>query len=125
MSVVNKPTLLQEKLAQAREVTKLTGGLHDIQVHQLKLWPFCVVPHAEKSSFVWDPDAKTVEFTVTLGKERPPSGWKEKLPMLETWVRTLLGKEWSILIKTSSGDTFYPVKAVKKPSKSKGRKKKK
>jgi hypothetical protein len=55
------------------------------------------------SKFTWDPDKKTVTFTVDMpGKAKPKLGWwKPRVEALNEWVQTLLGDEWCIEVKTS------------------------
>lgn len=43
------------QLEALRQLTELTGGLHDMQKRQLMLWPRCVYFQSTKSTFTWTP----------------------------------------------------------------------
>jgi hypothetical protein len=110
----------QQQLQLLKEQTRLTGGLHEAQVLQLKLWPLVVFDTAISSSFTWDPDKKTVSFKIihpaTKAKKKPGlAWWKERVMVLNRWVQALLGDEWMIYLicgnKTYSGQRTYNVGA--------------
>src|SRR5574337_647015 len=88
-----------------RAVTEMTGGLHELQVRQLKIWPRvlfqdslraeCEV-HAGDGVAALDPS--TVKFTVHCksGKRKPILTDKEATKLLETYVHQLLGDQWIV-----------------------------
>ncbi len=109
MSDLYQPSQAQQ-LQMLKEQTRLTGGLHDAQVLQLKMWPLVVFDTALGSSFTWDPDTKIVTFTIThpntkAKKKLPLEYWKQRVAVLNGWVQTLLGDEWVIRVKV--GDKTY------------------
>jgi hypothetical protein len=99
MSEIYQASVLKQ-LEMLREQTRLTGGLHEAQVLQLKNWPLVVFDKATSSAFTWDPDKKTVTFTIKeAGRSRGAAWWKDQVSVLNGWVQVLLGNEWMIYVK--------------------------
>lgn len=107
MSEIYQPNA-QQQLQMLKEQTRLTGGLHEAQVLQLKMWPLVVFDTCHSSSFTWDPDKKVISFKVEApwsksgggvkAKKFPLAYWKERVTVLNGWVQTLLGDEWMITV---------------------------
>lgn len=91
---------LPTQLALLRQTTKLTGGLHEAQVQQLKVWPLLTFQWAEQASFTWDPDKREVYFHPQPPKwVRPKRDHLQKgADVLATWVCGLLGDEWETVV---------------------------
>lgn len=100
MTDIYQPNAAQQ-LQMLKQQTKLTGGLHDAQVLQLKMWPLVVFDTCTGSKFTWDPDKKQVVFTVEHPIKKMPKleYWKQRITVLNGWVQTLLGDEWCIQVK--------------------------
>lgn len=102
-----KPTAVQQ-IEMLKELTRTTGALHEAQVLNLKLWPLCVFDMASTSEFTWDPELKSVTFTMSMPKKaKTPklSVLKERVTILNKWVQALLGDEWMIHVKLA-GKTY-------------------
>lgn len=98
-----------QQLMLAKNITQLTGGLHESQVLQLKRWPLLMVPNAESSEFVWSPDTKSVSFNLTLSKKPFPKNLLQRLEFLDKSVKQLLGSEWKISV-VAGKKTLYSSK---------------
>lgn len=90
-----------EQLKLLKFQTQMTGGLHEAQVLQLKIWPRLIFPEATGSSFTWDPEGKTLGFTLNLPPKlrKPRKYWEQGVEILQSWVHELLGGEWVIGIQ--------------------------
>ncbi len=115
MNPLYQPNASQQ-LQMLKEQTRLTGGLHEAQVLQLKMWPMVVFDTALSSSFTWDPEKKVVVFTIThpttrSKKKHPLEYWKERVTALNGWVQVLLGDEWMIQVKCG-GKTYNGLRSV-------------
>lgn len=97
-----------QQLQMLKETTRMTGGLHEAQCLQLKMWPL-VVFEAQTSSFTWDPDTKIVLFDVSLMKSNKKPAIKamtQRVEALNSWVQQLLGDEWIAKVKIDGKVTF-------------------
>lgn len=103
MSDLYQPDKLHQ-LQLLREQTRLTGGLHEAQVLNLKMWPLVLFQEATSSEFTWDPDKKIVSFRVKLKKaakigKAKSAEYKQRVEVLNGWVGQLLGAPWYISVK--------------------------
>lgn len=109
-----------EQLMLLKSITKKTGGLHEAQVLQLKMYPL-VLTHATKSEFSFDFNKKAIIFTITEVKGKTPKNIEERLDLLISYTKTLLGNEYSVEVKFK--DSQFPGidKNGRKQSNTKGR----
>jgi hypothetical protein len=95
---------VRQQLQVLKETTRLTGGLHEAQVLNLKMWPLILFTNVCGSSFSWDPDKKTVSFVLVLepkAKKKKQAWWEKRVNILNEWVHELLGSEW--IVEVSDG----------------------
>jgi hypothetical protein len=102
----------KQQLQMLREMTRLTGALHEVQVVNLKMWPLVLFTDAKTSSFTWDPDKKLVHVSLMLKPRHPTrkqAWWKERVGALSSWVHELLGDEWvtNVQIQNGKRPTIY------------------
>lgn len=91
---------VKQQLQMLREQTRLTGGLHEAQVYNLKLWPLVLFDTAKRAEFTWDPDKKVIFYTVVKGEVRLRKKWLQgRTDTLGRWVRELLGNEWKTYVE--------------------------
>lgn len=96
---------VKQQLEMLREQTRLTGGLHEAQVLQLKMWPMVAFDHIVGSSFTWDPKTKVIKFKLELpkrGATKKLAWWKERVTAVQGWVHQLLGDEWQIQVEAGN-----------------------
>lgn len=95
------------QLMVLRQVTEMTGALHEAQVLQLKMWPLVAAPHAASSEFTWDGKKKEIDFTLTLNKKkRPPKDLVERFKGFDRSVKAMLGEDWLVRIKVNGAVIF-------------------
>jgi len=89
------------QLALLRDtVTGPTGGLHDAQLLQLKLWPFVAAPHLKKHTATPDTRLKLVTFEFELDPDGvEPKDFAKRLAGLERSVKAMLGNDWRIEVR--------------------------
>lgn len=103
-----------DSLLQLRALTERMGCLHELQVVQLKNWPWVLFTHLSKCEIVPDVETKIVTFNLVLNKKKKaPKGVKKRYEVLDEWVKTLLGDDW--LIKVMSKETPLYV-GLRKPN---------
>lgn len=95
-----------ETLYKLREFTRTTGGLHELQVMQLKCWPL-VITNATDSTCEFGYDTKTVIFKLSKLKGKKPKDFKKRLKMLAKATQELLGGEYEVLILSDKGKELY------------------
>lgn len=88
-----------EQLAQLRQMSSLTGHLHEAQVLQLRAWPMVLFMHARSCAAEVDPDLRVIRFKIKrrLFARRPKDVGKRR-NLLARSVRDMLGSEWEIEI---------------------------
>lgn len=84
-----------EQLVALKSITKLTGGLHEAQMLQLRMWPMVIAEEVEKSETQIDIPNKKVLFKLFLGKPAP-TDMKQRLAKLRENVEWLLGEDWAV-----------------------------
>lgn len=116
-SIVNdKP--LEHKLMQLRDLTRRWGVLDELQIAQLRLWPFAVDPSIAKNNVEVDFDKHLVSFNWLGEKSKKDKGYGSRIKDLDEKVRFLLGGEWQIQI-------LYNEKTIFVSEEDRGRKAKK
>lgn len=97
MSDLFQPSTKQQ-IQMLREMTRLTGGLHEAQVLQLKMWPMVLFTGLISHEFTWDETLKEVSFVLT-GKRPPLKVVQAAVEVLNSWVQELLGESWIVRVK--------------------------
>lgn len=96
-----------------RSVTNMTGGLHEVQVRQLKIWPMvlfqdatsstCAIQTGDATSIDGNPTARfTVHCPAKRGRKSILTD-KEATSLLQTFVRRMLGEEWQVGVEVVRG----------------------
>ena len=117
-SIINdKP--LEFKLMQLRDLTRRWGVLDDMQITQLRLWPFAVDPSLYKNNVEVDFDKHLVSFNWLGEKTKKDKGYISRIKDLDEKVRFLLGGEWKIQILFNGKTIFVTedAKPARKPAK--------
>jgi hypothetical protein len=101
------PTMdLDKAWEQLTLLRGITGGgqfLHEAQVLQLKIWPLIAAPHADTSDFVFDPEKKTIDFHLKIGKgKKAPPNLEDMFDGLDRSVRAMLGDEWLVRVRVQN-----------------------
>lgn len=89
------------QLLRAKDMTRRTGTLIEAQLLQLRLWPRIAFDKVlDVSIDPLDIDGKTVNYMLRVTK--PPKGkdLARRVEHLENWLRSLLGDDWMLVIKT-------------------------
>jgi len=96
-----------EQLVMLRNLTRLTGGIHEAQLFQLKLWPFLLYPKIKvKYELRIDQDKKIVEYLLHFPSKTAPKGIAKKLESLELDMQWLLGSEWILKVSVEKRGIF-------------------
>jgi hypothetical protein len=90
-----------EQLIALKSITKLTGGLHEAQVLQLRMWPMVVAEQVDHSETQIDIPNKKVLFKLFLNKPAP-TDMDKRLAKLRENVEWLLGEEWAVQWEVSN-----------------------
>ena len=89
------------QLLRAKDMTRRTGTLVEAQTLQLRLWPQVVFKDVlDVTIDPLDVDGKTVNYLIRMSK--PPKGkdLAKRVAALEDWLRSLLGDDWMLVVKT-------------------------
>lgn len=90
-----------QKMALLREQTRLTGGLHHVQVLNLRMWPKILFGECE-SEFTWDPEKKEVSFFIQTEEGNILDFQvKEAVDHLTEWSRHMVGLDWNVLVNVN------------------------
>lgn len=107
------------KVKELRALTEMFGAVHEEQLLHLRAWPMVVYSHAgwfgvvkaapTEASASIDPENKIVAYRVQWTKGTSTGKKAHALraadtERLATWVRTLLGANWSIVVELMIGD---------------------
>jgi len=88
-----------QDLLNLRALTDRMGCLHELQVVQLKNWPWVLFNNLTRFDVVPDVKTKIVEFRFSLSKtKKMPKDSKKRFDALNEWVKTLLGNDWLIKV---------------------------
>jgi hypothetical protein len=97
--MLNK-TKVEDSLLQLRDVTNRFQVLHELQVTQLRLWPYAVDPSIIENRAEVDFDAQKVYYYWALPKKpKIDRDYLKRLNALLDSVRFMLGKEWGVEIQ--------------------------
>jgi hypothetical protein len=98
------------KLVAARDVTRLTGTVDELQSHNLQMWGVIAFSPA-KFALNWNGTERVVEYDVMPGPPDPPE-FPDDITLLaylkgiDTSVKDLLGQEWLLVIKEGGKTVF-------------------
>ena len=84
-----------------KEITRLTGGLHEAQLLQLKMWGlglFSSHTSPKTLQIKCNIDTKTINFNIDTPK-KPPKDYSMRISLIKAWVQALLGSEWKVIVK--------------------------
>lgn len=87
-----------EQLMLLKQMTAMTGLLHDAQSLQLKYYPL-ILTHCIKCEFVFNFDNKSLSYKLLKFNGNPPKDIKKRFNLLKSWVKTLLGDEYIVTIE--------------------------
>jgi hypothetical protein len=88
---------MKEKIVMLREVTRLTGALHESQLLQLKMWPK-ILFGCQEHTISYDNEARTVSVDMKLAKKVGSKKAKDGAEAFEKWCHELIGPEWGIYL---------------------------
>lgn len=100
---------LREQLEIMKQTTRMTGALHEFQVHQIRMWVILACPGVERSTLKWDANNKTLVVNVRygdLGGCDAPQLEESVTARLGGWVKELLGEGWTLTIKRGKKEIF-------------------
>jgi hypothetical protein len=93
-----------EKLRLLKDLTQRTGIIHELQMIQLKHWPYVVFDITD-NLILPDDHKRVLSFDVTFAKKKKSKKAEKDLPLkdrakiLEGWVWEILGKEWKVKVR--------------------------
>ncbi len=86
-------------------LTEQFGTLHELQLHQLKNWPFVLFEGISQFKLTTEVENKKVIYDFSLDK-----GWKDdsvdKFKILNEWVKNIMGPKWSVEVLSSNIQVF-------------------
>lgn len=116
MSDIESPSQRQQ-LQMLREMTRMTGALHEAQVLQLKMWPLMLFPWVSIKGveFTWSVEQKVVTYTLSTmpGRKANEKQLQERTGVLNEWLHELLGDEWRVAV-TIKGKTAKAIHGTRK-----------
>jgi hypothetical protein len=88
-------------LIEARELTRITGCLNDLQIQQLKFWPKIISENVVgcETRFNYEDRELIYSMEIKTKNQREIDKIKKMLPQLEEWSRFLLGDEYLVRVK--------------------------
>jgi hypothetical protein len=98
MTQIAKAVTPEEQLQLLKAVTIRTGGIHDAQALQLKMWP-TLIPGVYKSEARVNVDKKTVTFVCESKSLRPTKRAKLLYANIAKWTQNILWNETKVIIK--------------------------
>lgn len=91
-----------EALLHAKQMTRLTGTLDELQQHQLGMWGR-VAFDGGAFGLAWDGTTRTVEYDLAANSHKPVAA---TCAVMEASLHDLLGTEWLLVIKQMGGLLF-------------------
>jgi hypothetical protein len=96
------------QLLMLKDLTNRLGGLHEAQVLQLKLWPYCVDTTIKKNKISIDLENKLLLFEWKGSSATINNDYKTKLKSFVGSIKFMLGDDWSVTVH-SDGTIIYPL----------------
>ena len=87
-----------EQLMSLKQITNMTGALHETQVLQLKYYPL-ILTHCVKCEINFLFEDKLVVYKLLKFQGPEPKDIKRRFNLLNQWVKTLLGDEYNVAIE--------------------------
>lgn len=116
----NIPT--NDELMTLKELTRMTGKLSNLQIHQLKMWPR-VILGANKAEVEFDPeqyalivDVSDLDYKgmMTDTKEDAVTVYNRRMARFNECVKYLLGEDYAVFIRLN-GKMIGHFPATKRP----------
>ncbi len=95
-----------KKLYVLRDMTAMTGLLHEVQVKNLKMWPL-VMLHAKEATCSFDYESKAVTFDIERIDKPRPKNFKARLQALTKATKMLLGADYAVLINLKGKEIHF------------------
>lgn len=87
------------KLLDLKQVTRLTGTLDELQIHNLQMWGRIAFPD-RKFGLNWNGTERTLEYDIISdGCSIEYPNFDRALTALDTSVKEMLGEEWVFTLK--------------------------
>jgi hypothetical protein len=96
----------EEQIFILADLTKRFGGLHELHVTNLKMWPLAYL-NVCYSEAEYHHDTRHIYFTVGDPVGAVPADLKDRLVFLEKSCRYLLGQDINISVRTHNGYVIY------------------
>lgn len=90
------PSLAWEQLMLLRDTTRRLGGLHELQMTQMKIWPLIFIG-AKTSVAEFGYETKQVVYRLE-GLKKRPAKFQHRLEHLDKATKQLLGDEYLVTI---------------------------
>lgn len=104
---MSKDTItVEEQLLGLRDLSRKFKCLHELQVLQLKNWPFAIDPKIDKSTSTVDLEGKKVVYRWTGPKLVKDKNYDYRLSELARCVKFLLGGEFTLQVSYNGIKTF-------------------
>jgi hypothetical protein len=87
-----------KQLMSLKQITNMTGALHEAQVLHLKYYPL-ILTHCIKCEVNFMFEDKLVVYKLLKFDGPEPKDLKRRFNLLDQWVKTLLGSEYSVVIE--------------------------
>ena len=97
---MEKPTSVSEQLILLKNITKLTGALHEAQLEQMKYWLYALI----KDPIIFEIQIAQEKQQVTY-LIKSEADIKENLSCLNNWIKWLLGEEWEVKVQINGKRT--------------------
>lgn len=95
-------------LLEARELTRITGCLNDLQIQQLKFWPRLINEAVTgcETRFIYEDRELLFNIEINTKNQNEVNKAKKMLTQLEEWCRFLLGDEYLVRVKFNNKMVF-------------------
>lgn len=87
-----------EAIMVAKDLTRRTGILTEIQIVQLRMWPLAIL-NAESSECSFDYEKRILKFKISGFDGERPTDLAERLVNLRRCIKFLLGPEYKIQVR--------------------------
>lgn len=95
-------------LLEARELTRITGCLNDLQMQQLKYWPRIISEAVTgcETRFIYEDRELLFNIEINTKNQNEINKAKKMLSQLEEWCHFLLGDEYLVRVKFNGKMVF-------------------
>ena len=95
----------EEQIAGLKALTLSTGAIHEVQAHQLRMWPL-LIPGINSAEAKVDVDAHSVKFVCEGVKFRKTKKTRKTLSSIRDWVHILLWDDTHVVIEVNGKEVF-------------------